>query len=270
MKWLIIIFALAVMPGFFLLGDMLGRRSNRARIAGFASAILFLLFYIFISYQSELQVKFFPFEAYLYLSPFWMGWPAMFVLGLGARAIERSSTKLLIRILAFALSAYFILIFIQFAVPPNYDLMSGVPDAETGMCMQSTRFTCGACSAVMLLNKYGIYSTESEMARLTDTRKIFGVSDFALWVGLKRKLEGKPFKVSILKLDYDELVALKKPCVVSTEFSMMLNHAVCVCSAGPESVVVGDPLFKKPCTWSKEEFIEKWSGFAVVIEKTGE
>lgn len=57
---------------------------------------------------------------------------------------------------------------------------------EQGVCLQSTPHTCSAASAVNVLQRVGVSSSEAEMARLCLTRR--GTHWMGLYRGLSRKL----------------------------------------------------------------------------------
>lgn len=86
---------------------------------------------------------------------------------------------------------------------------------RSGVCLQSSSVTCGACSVVTLLHYHQIESKEDEMAEicLTNGR---GTNLLGIYRGLKLKTEGTAYDVRVIQCSYDELRRLKSgPMVVS-------------------------------------------------------
>ncbi|MDI6789059.1 MAG: cysteine peptidase family C39 domain-containing protein, partial [Planctomycetota bacterium] len=132
------------------------------------------------------------------------------------------------------------------------------------VCIQSTHYTCGAASAVTLLNHYGITTNELEMARLSHTTRR-GIRIVPLALAIGRKVSDYGFSTDILKLDWEELKRLNQPCIITTKFGFMVDHVVTVLEIDDkDNVWIGEPLagrIKK----TKEEFLNQWRGSAIII-----
>ena len=148
--------------------------------------------------------------------------------------------------------------------PAAYDLEGTSVD---GVCFQSTGYTCGAASAVTLLNTMGIEATEGEMAELMRTPPRHGITSVGAAYGLKRKLarESCPERVTLAPCGKDNLDDLPTPFLVGLKFKLWCDHMVCVLEVGPDRVVVGDPLVGIK-VWPRKAFEDEVRGLAVLVE----
>jgi predicted double-glycine peptidase len=122
-----------------------------------------------------------------------------------------------------------------------YGRLDGRVDS-LGYCPQTSPYTCGAAAAAMLLRPAGIETDEQEMARLCLVRAGIGVTDLTLLRGIRHKLRDTGYAVEVLRnLDYQDLMALPKPCLVTIRQSWLLDHVVIVRTATPWRVLVSDP-----------------------------
>jgi hypothetical protein len=146
-------------------------------------------------------------------------------------------------------------------------------------CLQTTRHTCSAASAAMLLDRYGISATEQEMAELCLTRR--GTSWQGLYRGLKLKTAGTPWDVEVSAGSIDEVLTGEGGPLILTvglaagfpadtpfteEFGWVpgVSHSVLLerCSLNG-SVVIADPA-QEMCreNWSREQLEQLWRGYA--------
>jgi hypothetical protein len=146
-------------------------------------------------------------------------------------------------------------------------------------CLQTTRHTCSAASAAMLLNRYGIVASEQEMAELCLTRR--GTNWQGLYRGLKLKTADTPWEVEVSAGTIDEVLAEDRGPLILTvglaagapadtafteEFGWVpgVGHSVLLerCSSNG-SVVIADPA-QEMCreSWSREQLEHLWRGYA--------
>lgn len=139
--------------------------------------------------------------------------------------------------------------------------------ATRGICMQSTDYTCGAASMVMLLDRLGIAATEGEMARLSVTVPRRGVSAFQAAYALREKFKQveHPAAVEVMAGGADTLNNLPTPFLAGVKFRLWLDHMICVFEVGSDQVVAGDPL-RGRVTYRREAFLDQWLGHAVVVQ----
>lgn len=151
---------------------------------------------------------------------------------------------------------------------------SPVPDLgatlyDKNVCIQKTGYTCVAASAVTMLRSIGVDSTETEMARLCRIDIGGGATDSrAVW-GLEEKLEGTGWHVRYEATDFAGLVAARKPCMVQIGWGYFMAHMVTVLEAGPEEVVLGDPL-RGRVHIRTGEFVKTWKGRVISLGRNDE
>lgn len=138
--------------------------------------------------------------------------PAKF-LGLGKGEFGSLPRKLFAAIVLFG-AAFFSMI---------WPLLGEAPECGTDwqgdICLQTTPATCSAAAGATLLQNYGIYASEQEMAELCLTRQ--GTS----WKGLYRglSLKGAPVgrQVEVANLTIDDLAHdFTGPCILQCELQL--------------------------------------------------
>ena len=151
---------------------------------------------------------------------------------------------------------------------------------KLGTCLQTTRHTCSAACAAMLLKKHGIDASEQEMANLCLTRR--GTSWQGLYRGLKLKTAGTHWDVEVCQGPVDVVarncggpmilsVGLAAGAPENAEFTREfgwvpgVNHSVVlegVRSGGV--VVIADPSQEMTREhWDRETLTTLWRGTAL-------
>lgn len=134
---------------------------------------------------------------------------------------------------------------------------------KDGVCLQSSDYSCGAASAVMLARRCGVESSEAEMARLGWTSDHKGTRLLGVVHALAEKLPGR--RVRLRRLTLEELRARADPTIVELRFGLFVTHKVLVTRVDDAYVYLDDPLSgreKQGLEW----FRSKWHGYAVTVE----
>jgi len=166
-----------------------------------------------------------------------------------------------------------------------YPLLGVTPECgnrwdKLGTCLQTTRHTCSAACAAMLLKKHGIAASEQEMAELCLTRR--GTSWQGLYRGLKLKTAGTPWDVEVCQGPVDVVVRnCGGPMILSVglaagapqndeftrEFGWVpgVNHSVVLeGAASGGAVVIADPSQEMTREhWDRETLTTLWRGTAL-------
>jgi hypothetical protein len=147
--------------------------------------------------------------------------------------------------------------------PDIYDYKGPMAD---GVYHQTSPETCGAASAVTMLNTMGIQATEGEMARLSMTAPRKGLTPHQAAYALNVKLGqlGRPEQIAVRAPRLKDLYDLPGPFLAGIRFSSLENHMICVLETTREALVVGDPISFGRKNWSWEYFEKKWSGIIIV------
>lgn len=104
-------------------------------------------------------------------------------------------------------------------------LLGQPPECEdfwdgNGVCRSTSKYTCSPASAATLLRRYGIKTSEAEMARLCLTRR--GTTWQGIYRGLRLKLDEQPLdqklprRIDVIECDWKELrTRLSEPAILS-------------------------------------------------------
>jgi predicted double-glycine peptidase len=204
----------------------------------------------------------FPWDWYPYVEPWWYLLPAMYLLGAGVQSVRESPWRrsaLLAGaglLLARTGAAGWVT-----ARPPE---LEGTVN-DSGVCLQTSGFSCGAAAATSFVYYYGVRATEREMAERCVTRSggpgLAGTSDAGLIRGLRQKLAGR-YSIHIARTEYGEI---STPALVPLEIMPGVGHCVLVWRVDPELVHLVDPRCGR-MTLSKTTFLQQWAGSAIWAE----
>jgi hypothetical protein len=249
--------------GFMILtGILVLRRSLPLATAFVASQLSLILLKAAVVHIPAAEPRLFPWDWYPYVESWWYLFPAMGIFGVGIVLVRKSVWK---RDGLLAGAGYLLIqsgvIAVLIERPKD---LSGVVNTE-GICLQSTGYSCAPASAVMLLHRVGVESTEKEMAQLCVTRaggsSLSGTSDAGVMRGLRLKLMGRG-KPVISAPDYDQLRA---PALVMIQLNPRLGHCILISGVEPDQLRVIDPLYGKG-TIPRVQFERQWCGSAIHLE----
>lgn len=138
--------------------------------------------------------------------------PAKF-LGLGKGEYGSTPRKVLVATVLFVAGA-FSLVWPILGEPPRCD-----NEWQGDICMQTTPATCSPAAAATLLQNYGVYASEQEMAGLCLTRG--GTSWKGLYRGLALKAAPVGRRVEVAELTIETLVEdFSEPCILQCELPL--------------------------------------------------
>lgn len=204
----------------------------------------------------------FPWDWYPYVEPWWYLVPAMFLLGAGLEIVWSSRWKRDLLLVGAGLLAARTGAAAWVTTRPHE--LSGKVNAS-GVCLQSSGYSCGAAAATSFVYYYGVQSSEQEMAERCVTRSggpgLAGTSDAGLMRGLRQKLAGR-YSIQIARTVYDDLPT---PALVPLEVLPGVGHCVLVWRVDPELVHLVDPRCGR-MTLSKSAFQRQWLGSAIWAE----
>ena len=166
--------------------------------------------------------------------------------------------------------------------------LTGTVDAK-GLCRQTSKDSCSAASAAMLLHARGIVTTEAEMAQLCLTRTGFGTPTLGLFRGVAAKARERgltPRLVSIPIGDWGRAASLPLPAIISVGqrgavppelqdelegygWTPGLRHALLLVNADPNGqwIEVADPSYGRE-RWPTRNLEYIWDGRALTLQPT--
>ncbi len=253
--------ALLAAAGAFAGGIVLGRKRKRrplfalAPLAAAAVAIRGAF-----GLWSTLPVTLLPFDFYPAIETWW-AWPfGLFLCGVGVAFLP----SLITRDIALVVIGLALVFFSAAAWGESFggaSKLKGRVD-ETGVCEQTSFYSCGAASAAMLLHSYRIPASEREMAERCHTHYMFGTSLSGFVRGLGWSIPEGREGVRAARLTFDELAALERPCIVVIRLTSLANHAVIVDQVRGDQIRVRDP---RGVTQDipRSRFEDQWVGYAI-------
>jgi len=253
-------YALAVGLGAlaFAGGRWVGRRGRRAAVAGYAVAVLLLLFKAFLNHRPDLEFALFPWPDYVLVQG-WLVYPlGLACLGLAFGLLPPGRNRRAVA--ALALFVWLVSFWTERWLVIEPDDGSTERATADHHCPQTTVYSCGPAACVTFLSYLGVDATEGEMMRLCRTPAYGGTSLFRICRGLRAKLPGAD--VRIVDGEPDGLRALGGPAIVSVH----KVHAVAVHFDGDE-VTVHDPARPAPLRMPFARYREEYGGFAVVVAR---
>lgn len=191
--------------------------------------------------------------------------PAVLFFGIAGQRTPKASDRKAILLLTAVAALYFLKAGWWMVSPGVPDLGRTNVDAS-GVCLQSTGYTCAAASMVTMLQSFKVEASETEMARLSFTQVDGGATDSRVLWALEKKLRGTGLVARYRRLDATALIDLPKPCLVQMDWGYFISHMVPVMEASSERVVIGDPLTGRR-EMTMAEFGSKWKGNAISIDR---
>lgn len=143
------------------------------------------------------------------------------------------------------------------------------------LCFQTSEATCSAAAAATLLQFYGVYASEGEMAELCLTRR--GTNWKGLYRGLSLKAATISHRVEVFDLTVDELLRqFTDPCILQCELKLDDDptsakyelegwipgqpHSVVLIEMHDDRFVVFDPSVGMEYDWDREALETLWHG----------
>ncbi len=133
-----------------------------------------------------------------------------------------------------------------------------------GVCRQTHDYTCGPASAVTVLHALGIDASEGDLAIRARCGPAVGTDGYVLARAINQMHANKGVMCTYRHVQLDEL---RTPAIAQLYSNWEGGHYVAVLEVGRDSVVLGDPLTGR-VRESREEFLQEWSGGAIVFERT--
>lgn len=251
----------------YLFGLFIAGRSKGIWIpSGMISLFLLLLALLATCsmFRPDIEFKIFPVKYYIFFEYTWFVPIATFFFGIMRRRVERGFAPLGCDFINLVLLLYTIVHSIWIFVGSG--VASTAPLFIDGVCIQSTQYSCGAASLVTMLKHYGIESNEKEMAELSYTVMGWGTKMIRIANALAQKIEDEGIKmdVDIVKINWDGLKRVQGPCIVDIKYSPFMDHVVVVLEIEGDDVILGDPSIGR-VTLAKDEFLERWRGYAIIL-----
>jgi hypothetical protein len=135
---------------------------------------------------------------------------------------------------------------------------------STGVCYQTTNYTCGPAAAVTALRQLGLTAEEGEIAVLSRTSPVAGTLPWCLYTALRDRYGAEGLKCQYRQ--FDSIGQLKEVAVTLAVVKdvFLSDHCVAVLDVSDAMVTVADPVGGRKLL-SHEQFEKMWrfSGIAL-------
>jgi hypothetical protein len=137
-----------------------------------------------------------------------------------------------------------------------------------GVCLQSTKYTCGPASAVTALRRLGLDAQEAELALLARTSRVTGTPADVLASVIQERYGRNGIEARYR--EFRDLAELKDAglTLVVVKIGLLTDHWLTVLEVNDHEVVVADPLSgieRLP----HERFLGQWRHVGVVVQRRG-
>ncbi len=259
---LLLLLALALFAGCFVLGAWVGHRRPKAAPWSVGAATLLIFLRIFWRLYPQYEYPLFPFDVYVDIRPWWVFGAALFAVGVGAAKMSTKGARVgvgMLGLLLWVVAGQ--RMYLSYMLP--HEEMKGIADTH-GVVRQTTDYTCGAAAAATVLTQMGVRATESEMSDLCGTNLFTGTDEFGVARGIRLKLPGRGVRVE--GGDWEDLKRASLPAAVTIRYVPWIDHWVVVLEVQEGGVIVGDPVRGRNAM-GREMFVKKWRGVMVTVEK---
>lgn len=135
-----------------------------------------------------------------------------------------------------------------------------------GVCLQSTKYTCGPAAAVTALRKLGLPAQEGEIAVLSHTSPVIGTLPRSLCKALENR-----YSADGLECEYrhfESISQLKDAGVTLAvvKAAFLLDHCITVLDVSDKLVTVADPIIGT-VLMSHEQFEQIWRFSGIVLRR---
>jgi predicted double-glycine peptidase len=107
---------------------------------------------------------------------------------------------------------------------------------------QSQDYSCVPAASATALNLLSIYTTEAEMAKLTETRPGNGATTIRALNGVRRRLASTPYRAELVELKYEGLVGAPMPALSALQFEPGRRHMVTLLNVSSQHIAIHDPV----------------------------
>ncbi|MGH7144693.1 MAG: cysteine peptidase family C39 domain-containing protein [Planctomycetota bacterium] len=268
MRWMLAIFFLAGYAGAFWIGRRAAQRYKKRSEMLLLPCLAAMLFYLLLYYSPQLEFDIFRFHGYLYVRPWWMPVLVFFFFGLAFERLELRRKRVGIAILAGLVGILYCMRLGAFALAPANHL-NGQPRGPSGVCMQTSGYSCGAAAAATLLAQIDVQASEAEMAELCGTNAMMGTDTFSEMCGLREKLRGTRYTLKLIThATLEDIRGLRYPALATMHLTTFIDHWIVVTGADEQGVRTLDPL-RGADQRSIADFMGSWRGDLVELVPKG-
>lgn len=250
----------------FLLGVRLGRGNDRRAFVVLVASIGLIVLWSWLLKNPSVAVNAIPVWLLSHVEGAGAVPLFMLVTGIAWSKAQRPSQKRLTILAAFFGAVFFL--------QGSMWMLQSTPRSVLGstrqgmVTMQTQDFSCVPAACATALHKLGIYTTEAEMAELTQTRPGTGSTLIRAMDGLNTRLAGTPFEAELVEPSIEELMSLRPPLITPLQFEARQLHMVTIIAIHRGIIRVADPEAGL-MNLTQREFEKFYTGKVIRFGKSG-
>lgn len=263
MYWIVLVLGTIVMMGSLALGVYIGRQDSRKASLWACIGVAIVLVRLAGRFWPQYEFLLFNNNWYSYLRTWWAMPAGLMVLGIAVFHVHRRWLRMTAEVCA-GLTLLYVFSGMYETATLDYSKFEGVVD-ESGVCQQTTPFSCGAAAAASFLHFHGVPTTEREMARLCGTNTVTGTDEFSVARGLRQKLPDSS-RVMLHKGGWGLLTRESLPALATMKLAFLVDHWVVITGKKGNKLTVADPL-QGLTAMDQAEFLSRWRGVLLHVER---
>jgi hypothetical protein len=181
--------------------------------------------------------------------------------------LRRRSFKVLTNIAMYVIVGCFcVLPFLAPALVKDSLLNSPTIIDSTGLCFQSTDYTCAPAAAVTALGKLGFQADEGQLAVLSHTSPVFGTLPICLANTLEDCFAAKGLDCRYRYFDSIEQLKKETVTIAMIKSSFFSDHCITILKVSDGKVLFADPVIGK-VSMSYEQFEKIWRFCGITLKR---
>lgn len=181
--------------------------------------------------------------------------------------LPRRCEKLLVCILMVVIVTWFSVL--PFLVPALIkEHLSNIQTrlSASGICFQSTDYTCAPAAAVTALVRLGLSAEEGEIAVLSHTSPVAGTLPSCLSSALQSRYGEAGLKCQYRRFDSIEQLSRVGVTLAMVRDAFLIDHCIAVLEVSDRTITVADPVTGMRLM-SHEQFEKIWRFSGIVLER---
>lgn len=136
--------------------------------------------------------------------------------------------------------------------------------SPTGVCIQTTPYTCGPAAAVTVLRRHGLQADEGDLALRGKASQFTGADGPGLVVAVEERFGSSGVSAESVCWQTVEELQQAGECLAVIRYDQNTDHWVAVLKITADNVLLGDPIAGRR-VMKRSKFAEVWTGEALCI-----
>jgi predicted double-glycine peptidase len=138
----------------------------------------------------------------------------------------------------------------------------------SGVCIQTTSFTCGPAAAVTALKQLGLDAEEGDLAMLSYSTPGWGTPPDMLCAALNKRYRKEGLHCEFRRIRTTDDLAEAGITIAVVKYKPLVDHYLAVLDVSEDEVVVGDPN-RGLRAYFRGDFDDRWKGCGIVMRRDG-